>query len=124
MLPIMIGALVGMLEGMPVLYFLYAGFPLALIVSSLWTVVQVRRQLVEIHISSEGVAVRSLIGASHPNEELSWYRLLDIDIRHRKTHITVGHDPFTIEHKDWPEYKLLERNLVELASQGPKNLNT
>ncbi len=120
----MIGALIAMLEGMPALYFLYVGFPLALGAAAVWTVVQLGREIVEVHVRTDAVAVRSVLEAAKPMEPLAWYKLLDV--RHDAEHIriTVGYDIYRIERKEWPEVSRLEIRLTEQlrASHSPSDI--
>lgn len=111
MLPVMIGALLAMVQGMPALYFLYAGFPLALGVAAAWTAVQTGREIVEVHLLADAVAVRSVLAAAKPMEPLTWYRLLDVRHDAGQIRITVGYDIYQIERKDWPQVNELEIRL-------------
>ena len=124
MLPAMIGALLAMLQGMPALYFLYVGFPLAVGAAALWTAVQTGREIVEVHLLADAVAVRSVLAAAEPVEPLTWYRLLDVRHHAEEIRITVGYDIYRIERKDWPEANELEIRLTEQlrASRSPSDI--
>ena len=103
-----------MLENMQVLAYLYVGFPISATIALGWTSIQIRRTVVEVHIRKDGVAIRSLIAAAEPREPLSWFRLLDAQIRDNRTHITVGYDMFTLNAADWPNYVQLQSRLSGL----------
>jgi len=114
MMPVMIGALVAMLQGLPVLYFLYAGFPLAVLAAALWTIVQMRREPVELHIRDGAVSVRSLTAAAQPRENLRWYRLLDVRRRQDGIEITLGYEMYIFRKKLWPDLDELTGRLEQL----------
>ncbi len=122
MLPVMIGALIAMLEGAPVLYFLYAGFPIAIILSAAWTYVRVQDEIVEIHIRPSAVALRSLLDASRPVHKLTWFRLLDVRDGETDIQLTVGRDLFRLQKSDWESPPDLLRQLHELHDTGRSNI--
>jgi len=113
MLPTMIGALLAMLQGLPALYFIYVGFPLALGIAAVWTIIQTGREVVEVHLRADAIAVRTVLAASVPREPLTWYRLLDVRPDAERIKITVGYDIYRIERTEWPEVNKLEIRLIE-----------
>lgn len=113
MLPVMIGALMAMLEGLPVLQYLYVGFPLALGIAAIWTSIDSGRKLAEIHLRPDSIAVRTVMESAEPREPLSWFRLLDVRVLNSEIKITVGYDIFVLEREKWPDFELLKSELVK-----------
>ncbi|GMQ83104.1 MAG: hypothetical protein BMS9Abin05_2583 [Rhodothermia bacterium] len=124
MLPVMIGALISMLERRPVLPYLYVGFPLALGVAAIWTTINSGRKLAEIHLRPDAIAVRTLLGSASPPDELSWYRLLDVRASDSEIKITVGYDIFNLEREYWPEFESLKSELTGTLYQSRGLSNT
>ena len=124
MLPVMIGALISMLEGLPVLQYLYVGFPLALGVAAIWTAINTERKLAEIHLRPDAIAVRTILGSASPPDELSWYRLLDVRSSDSEIKITVGYDIFQLEREYWPEFESLKSELTNTLYQSQDLPNT
>jgi hypothetical protein len=115
MLPVMIGALVSMLQGMPALMYLYAGFPLAILVSGIWTYIRMQDVVVEIHFRDEDVGIRSLLDATNPRESIHWYRLLDLSVDGQSTvRITLGRESFVLNMVDWPAKQRIIGHLKDL----------
>ena len=111
MIPVMIGALVSMLQGYAALPFLTVGFPVAAASALIWTWIRVRGVICEIHIHEESVAVRSLFDAALPSSDLEWKRIIDVDQEGLSASLTVGLSSFRIEQGDWPEWTLILRSL-------------
>jgi hypothetical protein len=122
MTPVMIGALLAMLQGQAALAFLYVGFPLALAASAVWTTIQVRREPVEIHIRDEAVAVRSLMAAATPVESISWFRLLDVRSRGDDLEILVGYDAYILRRKHWSQFDVLSQKLNRALDRAGREL--
>lgn len=102
MMPVMLITLAAMLQGNPVLSALYVWFPVALAVAAAWTWIRVRDVIVEIHISENAVAVRSLLEAAEPQAPLSWRRLLDARTDDgKKLVLTLGHEEFRLYRNEW-----------------------
>ena len=106
MLPVMIGALVAMLEGLPALRYLTIGSPIAIAVASVWTWIRVRDDIVEVCVSQEkqGVSVLSRHDAASPRRPESWMRLFNIKFD-AENHIflMVGHEEFRLDATRFPE---------------------
>lgn len=102
MMPVMLITLAAMLQGNPVLSALYVWFPVALAVAAAWTWIRVRDVIVEIHISDDAVAVRSLLEAADPQAPLSWRRMLDARMDDgKKLVLTLGHEEFRLYRNEW-----------------------
>lgn len=102
MMPVMLITLAAMLQGNPVLSALYVWFPVALAVAGAWTWIRVRDVIVEIHLTDDAVAVRSLMDAAEPQAPLSWRRLLDARVEGgTRLTVTLGHEEFRLFRSDW-----------------------
>jgi len=104
MLPVMIGTLVAMLQGYSVLWVLYLGFPLALVVASFWTWLQLRNSICEILISEDKMAFRSVFDVAEPSRGQEWKLLLDMHPSSSGFTVTVGLEQFDLVSSDWPEW--------------------
>lgn len=118
MLPVMVGALISMLEGLPALKYLYIGFPVALLLAAIWTSINTQRTLAEIHLRPGAIAVRSTLAAASPPDELHWYRLLDIRGSNSELKITVGYDIYHVEREFWPDFESLKSELAKTLYQS------
>jgi len=104
MLPVMITALIAMLQGAPVLTYLYVGFPIALAVSSAWVWIRVRSVVCELHLGDTSVALRSLVDAADPPSLLKWQLVLDISSNNDGLRLTLGLEEFELIASDWEEW--------------------
>ncbi|NNF03131.1 MAG: hypothetical protein HKN17_01590 [Rhodothermales bacterium] len=106
MLPVMIGALVAMLEGLPALRYLTIGSPIAIGVASVWTWIRVRDDVVEVCISTEkqGVSVLSRHDAASPRRPEAWTRLFNVETSDDgRVFLTAGHEEFRLEAHRFPD---------------------
>jgi len=106
MLPVMIGALVAMLEGLPALRYLTIGSPIAMSVASAWTWIRVRDDIVEVCVSAEkqGVSVLSRHDAAAPRNPMLWMRIFNVEFdQEDRVVVTLGHEDFRIEPDEFPE---------------------
>lgn len=104
MLPVMIAALIAMLQGSPVLTYLYVGFPIALAVSSAWVWIRVRSVVCELHLGDASMALRSLVDAADPPSSLNWQLILDISSNNDGLRLTLGLEEFELIASDWEEW--------------------
>jgi len=114
MIPVMIGALITMLEGYRVLQYLYIGFPLAVVLSAAWTSIFVQKHVAEIHVRPDAIGIRSVWEAASPKKDFTWVKLLDLDESATAIKLTAGYEIFTIHRSQWPEYNSLNETLKEL----------
>lgn len=106
MLPVMIGALVAMLEGMPALRYVTVGSPIAIGIASIWTWIRVRDDVVEVCISTEkqGVSVYSRHDAASPRRPVSLMRLFNVQFDSEdRVVLTLGHEEFRLDPDGFPE---------------------
>lgn len=112
MLPVMLGALVSMLQGFAALHYLTIGFPIAITCAMGWTWIKVRGDICEIHIHDESVAIRSLMDAALPSSELQWKRLLHVEAESSHADLTLGLSTIRLTQSDWPEWTHILRALL------------
>lgn len=122
MLPVMIGTLVAMLQGFPVLSVIYIGFPIALLLAFFWTWVRLRSDICEVLIFDNKIALRSVFSAAHPIEDLQWKLLIDLHRGVESAVLTVGLEQFTLNMSEWPEWsrliEQLQSTLYHTLGQG------
>jgi hypothetical protein len=116
MVPIMIGALIAMLEGRPPIPWLYLGFPLAMAVSAAWTVLQLRRETVELRVMAESVQAYSAWEAATPRASVGRLALVDIRREGGLLSLTIGHDTRVLELSRWPDANALQRALEDAGT--------
>lgn len=114
MIPVMLGALSFMLVGRDPLAWLTQGFPLAMAAASAWTVFQLRRRVVEVHIREEAVRLRSAwqVATRQPED---WVSLLDVRRESSGLLVTLGHDSRWLIAGDWPNLTQVEAKLRRSA---------
>ena len=117
MLPVMIGTLVAMLQGYPVLSIVYVGSPIALVLAFIWTWIRLRSEVCEILISDHRVAIRSVFSAAQPVEALQWKLIIDMQRRSDGIGVTLGLEEFSLVTSEWPAWSHLVRDLA--ASMNP-----
>ena len=114
MVPVMLGALVSMLTTGNPMGWLYVGFPAALAVASGWTVLQLRRRVVEVLVRHEAVSVRSAweVAGSSP---ATWLSVLDVSRAGGVTTVTLGHDSRSLQDADWENAAQVAATLHQAA---------
>jgi len=105
-----------MLQGLPALIFLYAGFPVAVLLSGIWTYIRLQDQVVEIHFRNEDVAIRSMLDAAQPTRPIHWYRLLDTSMMTDRMELTLGRELFVLKLAEWTEIDGIIDTIVKLRS--------
>lgn len=118
MIPVMIGALVSMLQGFDALPYLTVGFPVAATCATIWTWVRVRGEVCEIHVHDDSVSIRSLFDAALPATPLEWKRVIDVERQPHMATVTIGLSSFRITQQDWPEWTHVVRALQQASSTG------
>lgn len=113
MLPVMIVTVVAVLQGYPVIPYVWFGSGVALLLASLWTTFRLQRDLAEIHVHQAFAAVRSVWDVSQQTRELRWYRVLDLRDYRTWSLATIGLTSYEINWDEWPEYEQLKEALRE-----------
>lgn len=104
MLPVMIGALIAVLEGYPVLPFLTVGFPLAMILAMTWTVFQVFGTIAEVHVRPGAAAVRTVSEVLRsPSPSLMWKPIYELRKASSMIVVALGDATYELPRRQWPE---------------------
>ena len=106
MLPVMIGALVAVLQGFPVLSYLLIGFPGAIAVAMLWTHYRMRTTLAEIRVRPDAAALRTVWECAR-REPPAWRRVLDLRTTRSTIEATIGRGTYVLRTARWPEHDAL-----------------
>jgi hypothetical protein len=118
MLPVMLGALVSMLQGFDALPYLTVGFPIAGACATAWTWIKVRGDVCEIHIHDNSVAVRSMMDAALPASNLNWKRLIHLESEGSHADLTLGLSSLRLSQSDWPEWTHILSALRHASTTG------
>ncbi|GIV59702.1 hypothetical protein GQ464_003255 [Rhodocaloribacter litoris] len=111
-LPVMVGALLAVLQEAPALAYLTRGFPAALAVAMLWTHFRLRALPAEVQVVPGAAAVRT-VWACARNEPPAWFRILDLRLTPDALQVTLGYTPYTLPFDRWPEHDDLLAALQE-----------
>lgn len=106
MLPVMIGTLVAVLEGLPVLPYTFWAAAAAVLFATAWTSFNLRRRVAEIRIEGPWVQVRSIADVAVHRAEPA-HRVLDVRNYGSWAHVTVGLTSFELERAKWPGFEEL-----------------
>lgn len=115
MIPVMLGALTAMLTARPPLIWLTAGFPAALSVAFLWTIVQLQRRVVQLRIREEAVLAISSWDLLTASGEDRWRSVLEVRSEPGVLLVTMGHDTRRLDRADWERPSELESQLRQAA---------
>ena len=102
MLPIMIGALVTVLQGLPALTYLTVGFPAALVVSVLWTLFRMQTTVAEIHVRPGAAAVRSVWECLRARP-LRWMLIFKLRTATTALTLALGDTTYELDRAAWPD---------------------
>lgn len=111
-LPVMIGTLVGMLQGLPVLAFALVGFPAAVLAASAWTHFSLRRTPAEVRVTDYAAAVRSIWEVA-TNAPFRHAPVLDLRDTPRERTVTVGLSSYDLTKSEWREMPALTEALKQ-----------
>lgn len=104
MLPVMIGALVTMLQGYWALPWLTVGFPIASACALAWTWIRIRHDVCEITISDGRVSARSVFEAAEPVSPANWKWLIDLHDHGDYARATIGLSSIRLDRDEWPRW--------------------
>ncbi len=117
MLPVMISALVSMLQGYAALPFLTIGFPIAAGCALVWTWIRIRGEMCEVHIHGGSVAFRSLFEAALPTSKLNWKRVIHAELEGSHADVTLGLSTYRFDQANWPEWTTVVRALAQASTE-------
>ncbi len=121
MLPIMIGALVTVLQGFPALTYLTVGFPAALVASMLWTLFRMQTTVAEIHMRPGAAAVRSVWECLHA-QPLRWMPIFELRTATTTLTLGLGDTTYELDRTAWPDADLLLETLRAARTAGASRL--
>jgi hypothetical protein len=103
MLPLMIAALISVLQGFPVLQYLTIGFPLAIVIASLWTIFRMQASVAEIHVRPGSAAVVTVWRAVDAAPVLSWKPIYEIRTHAKEFSFGLGDASYELDRSDRPD---------------------
>ena len=107
-LPVMIGALVTMLQGRAVLHFLLVWFPVAIVVAWAWTAMRLRGDVVELTFGDILVTTRTGWEVALGRAPKSSVAVLDVRRAGDDLLVTLGREPTRLLRSDWPDLDAIE----------------
>ena len=102
-LPLMIGALVAVLQTYDALPFLTIGFPLALALAAAWTFYRMHATPAEVHVRPGMAAVRSVWAAAGPERRLQWRPIYELRFDPSTITAGIGDAAYEFDRQSWPE---------------------
>lgn len=107
-LPIMIAALVTMLQGgYPLPYLLY-GFPASMVVAWWWTASRLRSEVAELILNGSLASVHSQWDVVTKRFPPAGSAILDVRRVRHDLHLTIGHETFVLRRSRWPDLHEIE----------------
>jgi hypothetical protein len=119
-LPVMIAALVSVLQARPALFYVYYGFPAALALAMLWTHFDVRMRTAEIHVRDGEVAFRSIWEAAGTPLPLEWETLFEVRRTPHSATIACGVRAVELDREAWPGFDDLLETLSSALHSEPE----
>lgn len=102
MLPIMIGALVTVLQGFPALVYLTLGFPLAVLAAMGWTYYRLVATPAELHVRPGAAAIRTVWATVH-DRPLIWRSILELRTSRSTVTVTLSDAAYELARDEWPD---------------------
>ncbi|GIV61146.1 MAG: hypothetical protein KatS3mg044_0012 [Rhodothermaceae bacterium] len=118
MLPVMIGALLAVLEGAAALPWLVAGFPAALVTAMLWTHLRLRTTPAEVQVVPGGAALRSVWECARDLPART-ARILDLRTTPDALLVTLDYTSYALPYRAWPDHEALLSALQEARRASP-----
>ena len=116
-LPVMIGALVTMLDGGRPLPFLLYGFPLSLVVAWWWTASTLRATVVEVWIDDGLASYRSRWDVAIRRPRRPGSAVIDVRRSGGDLLLTIGLDTISLVRAQWPDHTRIE-SIFRAARDG------
>lgn len=104
-LPLMILAVVNAMYGHEILSFAFLGLPVALAAATLWTIYQLKAEMVLLWVAGPRAAVVSIWDHLHGQRPVEWQPVLDLRVAHDACYATIGDSRYEIERALWPEFE-------------------
>ncbi len=116
MLPVMIGALIAILEGFPGLPFLTIGFPLALICASVWAWFRIQVTPAALYIREGAASLQTVWESLRSPSKRQWLPIFELRRGPSFVTLALGDATYYLEHDDWPDLEALLNALHEARS--------
>ena len=101
-LPVMIGALIAVLQGYPALAFLTVGLPMAFAVASLWTLFRMQAVVAEVLVRPGEAAVRTIWECARGRSP-QWAPLYELRDDPDTLTLALGDTTYELDRAAWPE---------------------
>lgn len=120
LLPLMIAALIAVLQGFPALLYLTIGFPAALLAASAWTVYQMMTTTAAVLVRPGFAAMQSVWDVVLRKRTMTWLPILDL--RTNPTHLILGlgDASYVLDRTEWPNADALLDTLRTARAAYPK----
>lgn len=120
MLPVMVGALVAVLQGAPALRYLTVGFPLAATAALLWTAYATLTSVAEVCVQPRAVALRTVWDCAR-HRPRRWEPLLELRIAAEAVQLAVPDTPYVLHQANWPAFAHLADALEYAFTHEPSD---
>lgn len=117
LLPVMVLTLVGVLEGVTIIPYVFWAAGAALALAMIWTSFQLRRRPAEIRIEDGWARVRSVRDVAKGRTPAS-QRVWDIREYGSWAMVTIGLSSFDLDRSRWPDYHTLVAALDSARTAG------
>jgi hypothetical protein len=107
MLPLMIAALVTVLQGFPALAYLTIGFPIVLVLALAWTVYRLMTTPAAVFVRTGFAAVRSVWDHLFRKPTWTWLRIFDLRVSRTSLIAGLGDASYVFDRDDWPDPEAL-----------------
>jgi len=117
MLPIMIGALIAVLQGFPALLYLTVGFPAAVLTAGTWTFYRMHATVAEIQVRPGAAAVRTIWECLH-DRPIRWVPIFELRTSGASLTAALGDASYELDRTAWPEADALLEALTAARASG------
>lgn len=111
LLPVMIGALVGVLEGYRLGPYVWWACGAAFLLANGWTSFHLQTLPAELHLQDGYGALLTVWECAHRSPP-EWHRILDMRDYGRWCFVTIGLSSFHLEGEDWEDFSEIKRLLA------------
>jgi hypothetical protein len=103
MLPVMIAALLAVLQGFPALTYLTIGFPVAIVVAVLWTVFRMQATVAEILVRPGAAAVVTVWQVTGTPRPPAWKPIYEIRTHAKEFSFGLGDASYEMDRSHWSD---------------------
>ncbi len=117
-LPVMVGALVAVLQAFPALIFLTVGFPVAVATAAAWTLFRMQATFAEIYVQPGAAALRTVWECLRRDRTLAWRPILELRATAATLTLGLGDATYDLDRADWPDADSLLEALRDARDAG------